>query len=135
MLKGRIVVIDDEPLLCASLKRSLSDLGSHVDVKVFEKPKEAVEYVRMNPTDAVVVDIMMPGMKGHEAARQMRSDNPLLQFIVITGHPEYEFVGNFIEMGIHEILLKPFDNAFLIDILVQALERSERLKTILMKRV
>jgi two-component system, chemotaxis family, chemotaxis protein CheY len=104
----RILVIDDEAAVRAALCASLSDAGCAVTEA--RDGAEALEILRANPADAVLMDIYMPLRDGFEAIRELRRIAPAVKIIAISGGSR----GNFdplkaAEMlGADRTLRKPF---------------------------
>jgi two-component system cell cycle sensor histidine kinase/response regulator CckA len=59
--RGRVLVIDDEPLICSAMKRALS--GEH-QVTAVHSPREALRLMRADPFEVILCDLMMPEMTG-----------------------------------------------------------------------
>src|SRR5574340_1796794 len=69
-MKGRLLIIDDEPDYCSRLKRQLA---GEYDVTTFSDPSAALSYLMENPVDAVVTDIRMPEVSGIDILRAAKS--------------------------------------------------------------
>ena len=76
---------------------------------------EALERVRAEPVDLVLLDIVMPGMDGYEVCRRLRADpaTEFLPVVMITASGEQEKVAA-IEAGADDFIAKPFDQAELL---------------------
>jgi len=104
----RVLVIDDEAAVRAALCATLSDAGCAATEA--RDGAEALEILRANPADAVLMDIYMPLQDGFEAIRELRRVAPALKIIAISGGSR----GNFdplkaAEMlGADRTLRKPF---------------------------
>ena len=104
----RVLVIDDEAAVRAALCATLSDAGCAVTEA--RDGAEALEILRANPADAVLMDIYMPLQDGFEAIRELRRVAPAVKIIAISGGSR----GNFdplkaAEMlGADRTLRKPF---------------------------
>ena len=75
----RILVIDDEPLVADVMAEALR-LEDH-DVVVASSGEEGLRVIAQKPPDAVLLDIVMPGMDGIEVLRAIRERNPELPVI------------------------------------------------------
>lgn len=80
----RILLADDHPLVLASLSRIANEVGAVVGA-VPDGCTVIVEALRLQP-DVIVLDLMMPGLSGLEAARVLRRDLPNSRVIVCTVH-------------------------------------------------
>ena len=65
----RILVVDDDGMNCVLAKGAL---GESYEVHTVNTGSDALEYMESNEVDLVLMDIMMPGMSGKEAAQKMR---------------------------------------------------------------
>ena len=70
---------------------------------------EAVEVLRTTPVDVVTLDLAMPGLRGPELMRGLRSEFPDVELIVITGQGTLESATEGIRWGVADYLQKPFD--------------------------
>ena len=114
--RGRILVVEDDPLARAILTRSLESEGH--DVETVESGLRALEVLgRPNaaPFDVVLLDIIMPELDGYETLSRIKADEDLrhIPVIMISGVDELSSVVRCIEMGATDYLAKPFDAAIL----------------------
>jgi PAS domain S-box-containing protein len=103
----RILVVDDNADMRAYLRRLLQ---SRWTVDVAEHADAAVERVRRQPPDLVLVDVMMPGRDGLALVRELRAapDTRELPIIVISARAGEESRIEGLESGADEYLVKPF---------------------------
>ena len=104
--RAKVLVVDDERGPRESLRMILS--GSH-DVTTADEGAEALEILRTQSIDLVTVDLNMPGMKGDELMRTIRSEFPQTEIIIITGCGSVETAVEGIRHGVFDYLTKPFD--------------------------
>jgi adenylate cyclase len=110
---GRVLVVDDDRVNRTLLTRSLEREGHHV--RCAEDGLGALEVLRRDPCDVVLLDIVMPELDGVSVLERMKSD-PALQdvpVIMISGVDETESVLRCIELGAEDYLPKPFDPVLL----------------------
>src|SRR5438093_13537954 len=69
---GRILVVDDEPMVRDTLAQVLADEGYIVDIAV--DGADALACVRAARPDAILLDLMMPGMNGRQFLQALRDD-------------------------------------------------------------
>jgi two-component system response regulator MprA len=119
---ARILVVDDDPMLAAALRRPLSYEGYEVDVAT--SGEEALTRVHEHAPDLVVLDVLLPGMDGLATCRRLRSvtDVPVLMLTARSEVPER--VAGF-EAGADDYLGKPFAFEELL-VRVKALLRRRR---------
>jgi two-component system, OmpR family, response regulator MprA len=101
----RILVVDDDARLAASLRRALAYEGHAVDVAA-DGPGALVA-ARDRPPDLVVLDGMLPGLDGIEVCRRLRagSDTPIL---MLTARDAISDRVNGLDAGADDYLVKPF---------------------------
>ncbi len=78
-----ILVIDDDDMLRAMLKKLLSDAG--YAVAVAENGIEGMKLQQQNPADLILTDIIMPDMEGIEVITELRKKYPATQIIAMSG--------------------------------------------------
>jgi two-component system phosphate regulon response regulator OmpR len=127
---SRILVVDDDPRLAALVAEYLGEAGFRVSV--VPDGHTGLERLKREPYDAVVLDLMLPGMDGLEVCRRLRatSDVPVLM-LTARGQAMDRVVG--LEMGADDYLPKPFEPRELLARLRAILRRREsgRASTIL----
>jgi two-component system cell cycle sensor histidine kinase/response regulator CckA len=88
--RRRILAVDDEPPILDFVQRVLEPAG--YDVTTATSGKQALELAtNRGPFDAVVTDLLMPGMNGDELARQLRASFPDLKVLYLTGFSDQLF--------------------------------------------
>ena len=80
--RTRILVVDDEPGICSFIARLL---GETYDVETATSGHEALEKFSPGQYGAALIDLGMPGVPGDELARQLRSVDPGLATVLVTG--------------------------------------------------
>ena len=104
--KTRILVVEDEDLVARSIERVLRKQGYEVDIT--HACGEALTQFRMDPHDAVVSDINLPGMSGVEFLREVRATSKETPVMLITGRPTVDTAIEAVELGAFLYLTKPF---------------------------
>ncbi len=102
----RILVVDDEPLVCDALKMMLSFEG-HV-VETAADGREALALFVNRKFDLVITDLEMPNMKGDELAAAIKTRDPNQPVVMITAYAEMlEAAGKRLS-GVDCVISKPF---------------------------
>jgi CheY-like chemotaxis protein len=102
----RILVVDDEPLVCDAVKLML-DFDGHV-VETAANGKEALARLEKNQFDLVITDFEMPMMKGDELAAAIKARTPNQPVVMITAYAEMlQSSGNPLT-GVDCVISKPF---------------------------
>lgn len=124
---GKIVVVDDEKIVTSAFKTLLKVEGFE-DAHFFNKPKEAVEFLKDNTPDLIVSDFMMPDMNGLEFLTAAKKLHPEVSMILLTGYADKENAIKAInEIGLYKYIEKPWDNDDLIMNIRNGIERSNLL--------
>lgn len=105
--EGRVVVVDDDPMVATSLSGVLDLAGYHVDT--FTSPQSAVEFLRTHPVDLIMSDVNMPGMSGLEMVARLREQCNDAPVVFLTGAPKVEDSMQAMELGAFRYLAKPLD--------------------------
>ena len=120
----RILVVEDEERLSEVLRLGLVEHGYAVDVS--GDGVTALELARMNNYDAIILDIMLPGMNGYRVCAALREDNiwtPILMLTAKSG--EYDHA-EALDTGADDFLAKPFSFVVLVAHLRALLRRTGR---------
>lgn len=78
---------------------------------------EGYEEIQNQMPDIVITDIKMPVMNGIELIRKTKEDFPEIVFIVLSGYGEYEYTSRAMELGVRHYILKPCDEAKILDVI------------------
>ncbi len=104
----KILVVDDQPLIIQALFEILSD---GYDVFMATSGEEALQACTENPPDLILLDVMMPGMSGHELCRalkrDMRTRDIPVMFVTAQNQPEEEAAG--LDVGAVDFISKPLN--------------------------
>jgi len=106
-MSERILLVDDEEEFTDVLAQRLEGRGVKVDV--VPNGLHAVEKAKQESFDAIIVDLVMPGIDGLETCRRLLADNPKLQVILLTGHATLETGLQALKLGAMDFLEKPAD--------------------------
>ncbi|HET6846435.1 MAG TPA: adenylate/guanylate cyclase domain-containing protein [Anaerolineales bacterium] len=111
--RGHILVVDDHATTRLKLSLGLHQQGHTVGEA--ENGRQALEKLRADAFDLVLLDILMPEMDGYQVLEQMKADTRLrdLPVIVISAQDELESVVRGIELGADDYLPKTFDPVLL----------------------
>jgi serine phosphatase RsbU (regulator of sigma subunit) len=124
---ARILVVDDVEVNRDLLSRRLKQQGH--EVAIAENGKKALEKLRAEPFDLVLLDIMMPEMDGYQVLGEVMADPVLkhIPVIMISAVTEMDSVVKCVEMGATDYLPKPF-NPVLLKARVGATLEKKRLR-------
>lgn len=125
---GRILVIDDQPMVVEALLRVLAHIGHEADVAV--SVEEARECFGEEPYDVLVSDLDVAGTSGLEFIRELHEQGRLVPFVVLTGYPSLESAVECLRLGAVDYLRKPCSMADLVAAIRRSLDRSRALARI-----
>lgn len=102
---ARILVVDDEPQIRRSLQVNLESKGYAVETAA--TGEEAISAFRSRRPDVIILDLLMPGLKGAEVVRRIREMSPV-PIIVLSAVGEESKKVEALELGADDYMTKPF---------------------------
>jgi two-component system, chemotaxis family, chemotaxis protein CheY len=122
---GRVLVVDDEPLVRQVVRMTLEKAG--YDVLEAENGEKAIEVINENENplvlDVVICDIRMPKINGVEAIEYFQRQYPHVPLIVLTGYPDTNMAVSFMRHGVVDYLVKPVDAERLKAAVMEAMDQ------------
>jgi two-component system, OmpR family, response regulator MprA len=103
---AHILVVDDEPAVRRALERALR-LDKH-EVELAIDGEEALDRLAERPADAVILDVMMPGVDGLEVCRRMRAAGDKTPVLMLTARDAIDDRVLGLDVGADDYLVKPF---------------------------
>ncbi len=124
---AKILIVDDEPLICNALSRLMKRNG-FVPLVAYEE-HSALEMLRIEIPDVVLLDFRMPSMNGMELMKKAKQLDPDLPVVMITAYADVHGAVDAMRAGAHDYLAKPFDHNEVIRIVHRAVsERKLKIK-------
>lgn len=108
----RILLAEDEVSLSKALIRIL-EKNNHTAEAVYNGI-DALQYLESGDYDAVILDVMMPGMDGLSVLRQLRARGSRVPVLILTARGEIEDKVEGLDSGANDYLTKPFDTRELL---------------------
>jgi two-component system, OmpR family, response regulator len=108
----RVLIVEDEVKMAALLRRGLRDEGMAVDVA--GRGEDALWMAAATEYDAVVLDVMLPGIDGFETCRRLRADGIWAPVLMLTARDSVEDRVAGLDGGADDYLTKPFSFAELL---------------------
>jgi two-component system OmpR family response regulator len=102
----RVLVVEDEPKMAGLLKRGLDEEGHPADVA--PSGEEALWMARSEAYDAIVLDVMLPGLDGFATCRELRSRGVWTPVLFLTARDAVEDRVEGLDLGADDYLVKPF---------------------------
>lgn len=131
----RVMVVDDHSIVRAGLKSVLEQSGEFKVVGQAANGEEAVRIAECVTPDIVVMDVIMPGMDGVEACRQIMESSPDTKVIMLTASMEDDAVVEAVAAGATGYLQKETDMERLLETVHGAVQGEFRVPSALVKRV
>jgi two-component system OmpR family response regulator len=108
----RILVVEDEAKMAALIRRGLREQGIVADVA--ERGEDALWMAGSTEFDAIVLDVMLPGMDGFETCSKLRADGVWAPVLMLTARDAVEDRVAGLDHGADDYLVKPFSFAELL---------------------
>ena len=122
LYQDRILIVDDEKHIASSLKGILADEG--YDVSVAGDGLDALDMIRSDPPDLLLLDIWLPGMDGIEVLKIVKTDHPDIEVLIMSGHGTIDTAVKATKLGAYDFIEKPFS----LDPLTQSVKNVLKLK-------
>ena len=121
MDRFRIVIIDDEPIVCREIKRGLAK--EPYIVETFGDGQSALQYLDRQPVDLVLCDLRLPDISGLDVLKAIRRKHPISEVILITGHGSVDSAVDAIHAGAFHYTTKPVKMTELRILINRALDK------------
>ncbi|MDE2141996.1 MAG: response regulator [Elusimicrobia bacterium] len=122
--KKRVLIVEDNPDLVEVLMLFLASVSRNVSIATARSGFEALEKIKDETPNLVILDVMMPGMDGFEVLARLRRlpDAERVPVMVLTGYSDA--VQRAREAGAQEVMLKPFEKNVFVKKVLQLLQDS-----------
>src|SRR3982751_5805518 len=108
----RVLIVEDEPRMAGLVRRGLVEEGHAADVAA--QGEDAVWMAQAHPYDAIVLDVMLPGLDGFETCRRLRGAGVWAPVLMLTARDAVEDRVAGLDSGADDYLVKPFAFAELL---------------------
>jgi DNA-binding NtrC family response regulator len=115
--KRRILILDDEPIVCERLKPALEKSG--FEVETYTDSQKVIDRLVEEKFDVLVTDLKMQGPAGIDVLRFAREHAPATKVIIITGFATVETAREAMRSGAADFIPKPFRITQLRDLIVR----------------
>ena len=120
-VKPKVLIVDDEERFRSTMRKLL--LAEGLEAFTCGSAIHALEELRKNSYDIVILDVQMPDMTGVEALPQIKLVDPGIEVIVLTGHASVDTAKSIIKNGAFDYLLKPYSMETLLEKIESAFDR------------
>ncbi len=122
-----ILIVDDDPLLCAAMRRKIQivDQGNGLgvqEVAAAHSVQEAWDLLHSRPINVLISDIQMPYRSGLDLVREVSRSRPEIQLVVLSGYDDYEYMRGALRCGVVDYLLKPVKLVQIQEVLLKCAE-------------
>ena len=125
-MPSKVLLVDDEREFVQTLSERLimRDMGSAVAYD----GESALELIKEDEPEVIIVDLKMPGVDGIEVLRKVKKNHPQIEVIILTGHGDEEDRQLCMELGAFAYLQKPLDINVLSETIQKANEKIRQKK-------
>jgi len=120
-VEDRILVVDDEEMICSILARRLTREG--YSCVTAPNGKEALNYFYKENFSLIISDVRMPEMDGIELLKKVKAMHPNMLMIVMTAYPEIGLAVEAMRLGAYDFIIKPADLELVVLSVKKALEK------------
>ncbi len=120
-MKVKVLLVDDEEQFVEVLAERLETRGFIVEKAL--SGDEGLAKIKSNPTDVVILDVLMPGKDGIQILREIKQMNPLIEVMMLTGHATIDTAIDGLKVGAYDYLLKPAETDDLVAKILRAFAR------------
>ena len=120
--KNRVMVLDDEPIVCERLRSMLEKMD--LEVETFVEPGKAIKRIVEIPFQILITDLKMKELDGIEIVKMTQRVSPQTKVIMITGFATVEKAKQALQLGVFDFIAKPFKLSQLRDLVAKALNLS-----------
>jgi len=110
-MRGKILIVDDEQMMCEMLENDLKRYGFHPTWYI--SAGKALDALKKESFDVLLTDLNLPGMNGIELCERIVANRPDIPVIVITAFGSMETAIAAIRAGAYDFVTKPIDTGFL----------------------
>ena len=115
-MKRKILVVDDEPVVCSVLKKFLTKKGYKTTTVL--SGEKALKRIKKEKPHIILLDIRMPGLNGIETLKRIREIDKKIGIVMITAVKEDEVGKKCMELGACDYITKPLSLEYLETVLL-----------------
>jgi FixJ family two-component response regulator len=121
-----VFVVDDEPTVCASVKRLVRSVG--IEVQTYGSAQEFLRGKRPDVPGCLVLDVRLPDLSGLDLQQELAKANITLPIIFVTGHGDIPMSVRAMKAGAVEFLTKPFREQDLLEAIQHGIQQHRTLR-------
>jgi len=127
-MSEKVLLVDDEKEFLEIMSQRMEARG--MEVTTADSAHKALEILGKKTFDAIVMDFQMPAMDGMEALKAIKTKNPELQIILLTGYATVEKTVEAMKIGATDFLEKPAD----LEALSEKIKKAKTEKMLLVEK-
>ena len=124
--RAKVLVVDDEESIRSVLRQALTDAGHHV--LLASDGEQALELLRTNDIEVMLLDMRMPGLSGLDVLSEVRVLSPDTCVIMVTAIAELSTAVDAMKQGAYDYVAKPFG----LDDVTMAVQRALERRTLIL---
>jgi FixJ family two-component response regulator len=121
-----VFVVDDEPTVCASIKRLVRSVG--IEAQTYSSAQEFLRGKRPDVPGCLVLDVRLPDLSGLDLQQELAKANITLPIIFVTGHGDIPMSVRAMKAGAVEFLTKPFREQDLLEAIQQGIRQHRAIR-------
>ena len=126
--KASVLIVDDEEMVITSVRAYLQ-LETDYEIHGFTEPEQAIKHMETTQVDVAVSDYLMPRISGIQFLGRAKQLQPEASRVLLTGHADKQSAIQAInEVGLYQYVEKPWENAQLLLIIQNGIERAKLLR-------
>jgi DNA-binding NtrC family response regulator len=131
--KASVLIVDDEEMVITSVRAYLQ-LETDYEIHGFTQPEQAIKHMENNQVDIAVSDYLMPKISGIQFLGRAKQLQPEASRVLLTGHADKQSAIQAInDVGLYQYVEKPWENAQLLLIIQNGIERAKLLRELRQK--
>ena len=115
--KKRVIILDDEPIVCERLQPALEKIGFYVET--YTESQKVADRFREEKFDVLVTDLKMRKPDGLEIMSFVKQHSPATKVIIITGFATLDTAREAMRSGAEDFIAKPFKISRLLELIVK----------------
>ncbi|NRF92350.1 response regulator [Paenibacillus frigoriresistens] len=128
----KIMIVDDETIEREALQKIMERGIEGIEVVGHaENGSRAIQLARELEPDLILMDIKMPGLSGLEAIDQIRKQQPMIKYVMVTAYDTFEYARQAIQLGVKDYLVKPSKAQSIVEIIQKVVTEIEQEKLLM----
>ena len=121
-----VFVVDDDPIVCTSMKRLIRTLG--LEVQTFNSAQDFLLAKRPDAPGCLVLDVRLPDLSGLDLQQELANAHADLPIIFVTGHADIPMSVRAMKAGAVEFLTKPFREQDLLEAIQHGIAQDRKMR-------